>query len=226
MRLTETLFLWLVVGLAIAAATWLRGEQRPAGQRLLHALFATLLWPLALPLLFTPRTPAPPQAEAPLTTDVAGRIAQVEARLAQALAKLPGLAGAALAPELARVRGVTTALLRLERRLAEMRAALAGPELDTTEAGRRLAELHERGVPAEDPRAQAIRVRLEAAARLSALAAAAESDRERVLCELEAIAARLTLVPFAARDPEAEALRELQKISAVVEEVTVAGLAA
>jgi hypothetical protein len=123
-----------VVGLAIAAATWLRGEERPSGQRLLHALFATILWPLALPLLFTPRAVAPAAPPIPAPSDVAGRIAQVEERLAQALAKLPGLAGAALAPELARVRGVTTALLRLERRLGEMRAALAGPELDVVEA--------------------------------------------------------------------------------------------
>ncbi len=226
MRLTETVFLWLLFGLAIAAATWLRAEGRPAGPRLLQALFATLLWPLALPLLFSPRTAAVTGAPTPPDSDVAGRIAQVEARLAQALARLPGLAGAALAPELARVRGVTTALLRLERRLTDMRTALATPELDVPEATARLAELLARGVEEQDARALAIRVRLEAAARLGGLAAAAEADRERVLCELEAIAARLTLVPFAARDPEAEALRELQKISAVVEEVTVAGLAA
>jgi len=217
-RLLETGFLWCAIGLAVALAAALRARRQGQAVRPARLLFSVALWPLAAPLLFGGGAPARPAPRA----SVQGRIEAVEAGLTHALARLPGLAGAALAVELSRVRGISAALVRLEQRLAELHAAATAPELDRAVAEAQLAALLARGLSEEDARTRAVRARISAAERLARLATAAEEDRERVLCELEAIAARLALVPFAAHEPEAEALRELARISATVEEVAAA----
>ena len=98
MGLNETFFIYLVLGLAVAAEVYLVDGRRGTGRSAFLLTTAVLFWPLYVPLLLAPRTarePATPE-EQPVTADeMASAIARVEVELDAALSSLDGWAESA-----------------------------------------------------------------------------------------------------------------------------------
>ena len=147
------------------------------------------------------------------------RIAATEAQLLAALGKVEGLAGEALAPEVARIRGLAKALLAVERRASELSALLETPEFDAAAARRLLDDLAARGHGDADVRVQSVKARLRNVDRLRAMRDRAAEDLERVLLQLEEMSTRLLLVQLAPR-PGEEAARLVGEIARTVESVS------
>src|SRR5437899_4374556 len=134
MGFAETGLLYALIGMVVGIALVLREERR----RLLFFLAGLLFWPVFAPFLLSSGKPAPPRA--------------AQDRVLRALSHLDGLAEDVVAPEIARIRGLAGAMEAMSRRIAEMDALLAGPELNESSARALLQELTARGVPEKDPR--------------------------------------------------------------------------
>jgi len=110
---------------------------------------------------------------------------------------LDGVAEERAVAEIARVRAQAGQMEVLERRIAEMDALLATPEMDGPKAERALAELLQRGLSENDARVASVRGRLRNIERLWLLRQQAAENLERVCLQIEEIAAQLRLLRFA-----------------------------
>lgn len=220
MGVLETTVLYLLIGLVVAAALLLREEpgQGLAG-RLALVGGALCFWPILAPGLLASRAPRREQPPVVASTALATRIAAAQEQLLSALGRMDGLAEEILAPEVARIRGLSGALHTMERRCSEMGALLATPEFDEARALALLAELGGRGRGDEDPRLQSVRARLKNIERLRAMERGTADELERVLLKLEELSSQLALLKFAGR-PEAEVVRLIKELAESVSGIT------
>jgi hypothetical protein len=131
MGLSETLLLYLVVGLAVAAAVYLTGEGGLGWRGWLGLAPATVFWPLYLPIVLSrPNNPGQPPAARPRGTpdEMAEAIAQVDAELDTALSSLDGWAENVLAREKERLVELRSALAAQAARIREIDALMARSE--------------------------------------------------------------------------------------------------
>lgn len=134
MNITETLLLYLLVGVAVAVAMYSSNHTRGPGQAMFLISTALLFWPLYLPVLLSKPARSAEKVIQPAKLDeMATAIAQVEQELQTALASLDGW------PE--------TTLAREKDRIGELRGAL------TVQAARirEMDELLSRTTPALEP---------------------------------------------------------------------------
>jgi division protein CdvB (Snf7/Vps24/ESCRT-III family) len=215
MTFTATALLYALVGLAVAVALLLRERRAPLLRRALLVLLAVPFWPLLAPFLLGAPAAAPP--DGPRAGEDA-RIRKVQDEVLRALSHLDGLAEEVLAPEVARVRDLTSAMAAMSRRIAEMDALLASPELAQQPAEALLRELAARGVSEGDGRSQSVRARLRNIERLKGLRERTRADLERIVLKLEEMASQLHVLKFAGR-PDAELLRAVKEIADGVESI-------
>jgi hypothetical protein len=133
--LNETIVFYVVIGIAVAVAVYLRGGTPDAGQRTFRVATAVLFWPLYLPLLLSagqPQSdpPATPRNEA--RDEMAQAIAEVDAELEAALSSLDGWAEDVLAREKDRIQELRSAWNAQAARIREMDRLLARPEVART----------------------------------------------------------------------------------------------
>src|SRR5262249_61730959 len=100
-------------------------------------------WPFFLPLLLAGvRTEAPPRGH----SAAARRIQSAQAQLLAALSRAHGLAEEVLAPEIARIQGLTQSVELMESKAREMDELLATPEFNARAAQETLQDLQHRKV--------------------------------------------------------------------------------
>jgi hypothetical protein len=135
--LGQTLVLYLVVGVGVAAAVYLSAG-RGGSSRWFPVVTAVAFWPLYLPILLTRRGQdtefADPRPSS--SPDVLGAaIRQVNAELEAALASLDGWAEGVLAREKGRLDELRSAWTAQAARIREMDRLLARPEYAEPEVG-------------------------------------------------------------------------------------------
>lgn len=140
MSIFETSLFYLVVGIAVSAAMYLREENETAWGSAGVAASALFFWPLYVPVLLSPRdanratkTTAGDGSAQPVD-DLADAIAQVEEELATALAGLSGWAEDALAREQERIAELQSAWRAQAQRIREIDLLLAHLERDDRRA--------------------------------------------------------------------------------------------
>src|SRR5688500_11738870 len=114
MGFQETILIYFVIGLVVAAANSLVSANGRLVGRVLSFAVTVPFWPLLAPFLLSrPRAPGN-------DSSLEGRIAAGEARLLATLKTLDGIAEEVLMPEVERVRGLGQALRTMARRSIEM----------------------------------------------------------------------------------------------------------
>src|SRR5262245_16090930 len=108
MTLYPTLLIYLVVGVGVAGAVYLRSPERSGTRRILDVLLAVPCWALYVPILLaqsgTPAEAVSPSAPPAPQDEMATAIAQVDAELEAALGSLDGWAEDVLAREKVRIQ--------------------------------------------------------------------------------------------------------------------------
>jgi hypothetical protein len=226
-----TAVVYLILGGVVAVAVLLRDEQPGLIRRSGTFVMALLFWPFFAPLLLggTHRHREMSTPNGASNSSSAGSMAssgalgqRVQALQAQLLSGLEGLSDVAesvLAPEVARVRGLTGAVTQMERRLVEMDALLRTAEFDREAALAAVAALTTRNVAESDSRLQSVRARLRNIDRLMAMRTQTAESLERVMLKLEEMSSQLKLLRFA-NHADGDVVRLLKDLAESVEEVT------
>lgn len=216
MGVTGTLIIYAVVGLTVAAWTWMARRHRSYWENAVSVLFALAFWPVFLPFAFA--RPSPRAIAGASSSRFDRRIRDGETRLERALASLEGVAEDLLAPQRVHVAKLSDGLRAIARRADEMERLLATPEFDRRRAESLLATTDDDGY------AERLKKRLENVTRLENLHDDAVRDLERALLQVEEIGSKMVLLRFV-EDPDREALRLLEELALTVEGAT-EGLAA
>jgi hypothetical protein len=130
---SQTLVLYLVVGLGVAGAVYLSAATRRKAEMWLQALLAVLFWPVFLPMLLNSSersepADSPTQVQSAPVDEMTRAIGQVDDELEAAWASLDGWAEDALAREKGRIHELRTAWTAQAERIREMDRVLALPE--------------------------------------------------------------------------------------------------
>jgi hypothetical protein len=130
--LGPTLLLYLLIGIGVAVAVYVRIEGGDAEDRWLSVATAIPFWPIYLPLLLvggraSHKDPSSAPA-APAQDEMASAINQVDAELEAALNSLDGWAEDVLARERDRIQELRSAWTAQSERIREMDRLLARPE--------------------------------------------------------------------------------------------------
>src|SRR5437660_207632 len=117
---SQTLVLYLLVGLGIAGAVYVTDGSRTAAERCFRVLTSLPFWPLYVPVLLAGRGMSSDDAvRQPPRDEMAGAIAQVEAELEAALGSLDGWAEDVLAREKDRIGELRAAWTAQAERIRE-----------------------------------------------------------------------------------------------------------
>lgn len=227
MALGESLLIYLLVGLAVAAAVAMSEDQphqqtdrqRHGGQTAFRIVAATLFWPLFLPILLSaasaaPNVPPPPAAATAEPDDaMARRIAQVDGELVAALASLDGWAEGAIARERLRIDELRSAWRAQAQRIRDMDGVLATTTADAADEGPFADAASESGAGRA---AQSARARRDNFARLRRVRDRAASDLATTLSSVRELASMIHLAKFTG-EPASRADELLAQIAAAVE---------
>ncbi len=232
MGLLQTGIFYLLVGLVVGAAGYLREEEGRALSRALRVLLTACFWPLYLPLLLSGSRGATPNVAAAGTTGARAvdrldpRVQRAEETLLSGLASLGGFAAGVMQPEVVRIRTLSASLHGLSARLREMDRLLASPEFDAGAARTLLVELSTRRPEARDSDARvgSVQTRLRNIERLQSLRDHTAELLERALLKLEELGSAVLLLRFA-ENPEREVAGLVRDLAASVDGLS-EGLAA
>jgi hypothetical protein len=130
---SQTLVLYLVVGVGVAGAVYLSAGAGQRAEQWLRVALAWAFWPIFLPVLLTRKEPTEIPAPRPArpagpVDDMTAAIDQVDAELEAALGSLDGWAEDVLAREKGRLHELRTAWTAQADRIREMDRLLALPE--------------------------------------------------------------------------------------------------
>jgi hypothetical protein len=130
---SQTLVLYLVVGVGVAGAVYVSEGARNSRGRWIGVISAIFFWPIFLPMLLAPVT-QPPAEESPggspagNADEMSVAIRQVDAELEAALGSLDGWAEGVLARERSRIHELRLAWTVQADRIREMDRLLGLPE--------------------------------------------------------------------------------------------------
>jgi hypothetical protein len=220
--LSQTLVLYLVVGVAVAAAVYLTADRAARGERWLRVSTAVPFWPLYVPLLLTrgaPANPTRPTVPFAVPPDaLASIIAQVDAELETALGSLDGWAEGVLARERGRIHELRAAWTVQADRIREMDRLLDLPETaDPVSTGNSLtAPLGALSPAASDRLRQSLEIRRQNLARLRRVRQRAYDDLLGTLAWVRELVSMIHLAKFTGA-PAARAEELVAQIAAAVE---------
>jgi hypothetical protein len=213
MGVKETALIYLLIGLAMAAASILLEAERSLYARSSLFLGTLFFWPVFAPFILSrERAPlAPPVKRAlPPMSPIESRIAATEKELVSALQRMRGVAEAVLSPELDRVRSLSVGLKNMAQKLGEMDALLATPEFSAIKAGNVLRELKEKVDDPDDGRVRSVEARLRNIERLRGMRTKTADDLERALYKMEEMSSQMIVLELAGGKSEVlESIREL-----------------
>jgi hypothetical protein len=133
MLLVETAIFYLLIGLAVAVAVYVRGQSADESTLLLQAVAACVFWPLFVPMLLAPTTrelathTRPNASETSQQDSLAAAISQVETELDAALDGLDGWAEDVLNSEQHRLEELRAAWKAQADRIRQIDNLLATP---------------------------------------------------------------------------------------------------
>lgn len=131
MFLGPTVLLYLLIGLGVAVAVLISGNDRGQPERWFSVAMALPFWPFYIPILLTrgrtASTKAGPEPERPPEDEMAAAIGRVDAELEAALNSQDGWAEDVLAREKGRIHELRQAWTAQSERIREMDRLLAGP---------------------------------------------------------------------------------------------------
>lgn len=132
MDLVKTsLVLYLMIGAGIAFAVYLTDRDGRTAESCFRVLSAVPFWPLYVPLLLQPATPATQNIEAERSDPLAAAIVQVDGELETALGSLDGWAEGVLTREKDRLEELRSAWTAQAQRIRDMDRLLSIPETTT-----------------------------------------------------------------------------------------------
>jgi hypothetical protein len=130
--LGPTLLLYLLIGIGVAVALYMRDEEADPEQLWFNVATAVPFWPIYLPLLLAGGSATdakhPPPTAPPNQDEMAQAINQVDAELEAALTSLDGWAEDVLARERDRIQELRSAWTMQSEHIREMDRLLAQPE--------------------------------------------------------------------------------------------------
>jgi hypothetical protein len=130
--LGPTLLIYLLVGLGVGLAVYVRTDKADPEERWFAIATAVPFWPIYLPLLLAGAGPAsdgtPSREAEPVHDEMAAAINQVDAELEAALSSLDGWAEDVLARERDRIQELRSAWTAQSERIREMDKLLARPD--------------------------------------------------------------------------------------------------
>ncbi len=224
MNFAGTVLIYALVGLTVAGALALQPSTEGLASRTLSFCSAVVFWPFYAPMLVGGQSEAAPPGVR-LLSPVSARIQRAEAQLLAALGRAKGLAEEVLAPEVARVQGLSKALTAMEQRIHQMDQLLATPEFNAAGVRVLLGDLRARGALETDARMQSLQTRLRNIERLAAMRARTGEDLERTVLKIEEMTSQLQLLEFAGRS-DAQVVQAIKEIAESVGDVTEELLAA
>ena len=138
MLLLETTIFYLLFGVCVATAAYIRGTANFGLGLTFQSVAACLFWPLFLPTLLTTSEPAPTKKEESMTEplrpdSLSTAIAQVEAELDAALEGLDGWAEDVLSSEEHRLQELRSAWKTQAERIRQLDRLLAEPAASEVE---------------------------------------------------------------------------------------------
>jgi hypothetical protein len=226
---SQTVVLYLVVGLGMAGAVYLSESAARTTERWFRVLVAIVCWPIFLPVLLTTRAPAPRPADSPpleaMPDDMTAAIRQVDAELEAALGSLDGWAEDVLARERDRIHELRLAWTAQADRIREMDRLLLLPEYAETfvvddwppASVSPLSELGSRDRPTPADRLQASRqARRQNIDRLRRIRSRAYDDLMGTLAWVRELVSMIHLAKFTGA-PAARAEELVAQIAAAVE---------
>jgi len=145
MGFTQTVVFYLLVGLGVAAAVFLKEDNKTKCQRLFQTTTSCLFWPVYLPILLgsqdqsdSGRATEPPRPNQ--TDEMATAIDQVEAELDSAVSSLDGWAEDVLAHEQSRFSELCSAWRLQAEKIRELDSLLVQPEFLTSDNTRLVSQ--------------------------------------------------------------------------------------
>jgi hypothetical protein len=222
--LDQTLVLYVVVGVAVAAAVYLTSDGAAGVERWFRVATAIPFWPLYVPLLLargaaSSETKPPAPLAAPRDA-LASIIGQVDAELETALGSLDGWAEGVLARERGRIHELRAAWTVQADRIRDMDRLLGLPEyVETTGNGSSLTAIPldaELSPPASDRLRQSLEVRRQNLSRLRRVRQRAYDDLLGTLAWVRELVSMIHLAKFTGA-PAARAEELVAQIAAAVE---------
>jgi hypothetical protein len=207
--LSQTLVLYLVVGVGVAGAVYLSAAET-GRERWLRVLTAVPFWPLYVPILLSRRSGRAwvgdmPTQGRPLTRDdMTAAITQVDTELEAALGSLDGWASDVLAREKGRLHELRSAWISQAERVREMDRVLALPAYAVPSSG---------AMDARDPHEEARRQNIE---RLRRVRQRAYDDLMGMLAWVRELVSMIHLAKFTGA-PASRAEELVAQIAAAVE---------
>lgn len=228
MALGESLVFYVLIGLAVAAAVALAGDDQRHTMshvenrrgRVFAVIAAVFFWPLFVPMLLArtaPGSQSAPSAETGPNAEpddaLARRIALVDAELVAALASLDGWAEGAIARERVRINELRAAWRAQAQRIRDIDRVLAAVADEPTAANE---DEGDASVETASRVAQSTRARRENFARLRRVRDRAERDLAATLESVRELVSMIHLAKFTG-EPASRADELVTQIAAAVE---------
>jgi hypothetical protein len=211
----ESLVVYAVLGVVVAATVLLQETPAAWTERCTTAVLATVFWPLYAPGALAKKGAVPP----PPPAGAGGRVRAAEAQLLASLARVQGGAGELVSAEVSRVQAMLGSVQTLEQRVAEMDALLRTPEFDVARARSVLEGLRSQGLSDDDARLRSVQARVRNIERLAQMRESTAKNLELILLRLEEVGSRLRLLEFAGQ-PDAEVVALIKEMADAVEAVS------
>ncbi len=218
MGITETLIIYLVIGVVIALARGVAHQQARNTRALMEMGTWIVLWPFFAPALLgqavsgAPAAAFGPHGATPIGYDASQR-------LLHAIESLEALTGWESKPSLVQLQAIMQSLAVARQRLQDIETLLQEREFDGMRVQAALADFRERGYDAHDARVDSLLARQRNIARLQTMRERTGEELERALLKIGEISSQVLLLRFSDH-PEARLASLLTEVASHVEGLT------
>ena len=219
MGITETLILYLIIGVVVTSTLRVVGSHSDGAPSLLGLATWLMLWPFFAPaILGHAVSQSEPHPQQHLFPTPPTRLHAAQNRLLEAIRSLDGLAESVLSPQVAQIEEMMQSLNTAENRLGEMDKLLGSQEFDLSQVDAALGQLHTQGYGEEEPRVRSLHARRRNIERLQTMRDRTREELERALVRLEEMSSQVMLLRFADQ-PETRLANLLKDVADNVDDV-------